>query len=112
MTPPSSEQACSAVNLRHMLAKQFPDQFMALTDLFAVGCLMHYQGERCASHRLMAQVSDTLCHPAEKNYFALLLNRLSGNELRFAREIKSSLEVIALFERMPQPPAREAACIR
>jgi hypothetical protein len=106
------ERGCSALYLQQILLSRYPDRFQVFADLFAMGCLLHFQGERCAGYKLIGQVFDAVSDAAEKRYLSLLLNSLSGNELRFAREIDPSMEVRELCDRAQQGAFREAACAR
>jgi hypothetical protein len=108
----TNERVPSVACLQTILRHRFPDQFTAFADLFAMGCLLHYQGERCAAHRLIGQVFDTIGQSADKTYFASLLLRLSGNEMRFACEIQPSREVRELCDRAVKAPPREIMCNR
>lgn len=112
MTSLPEEQACSAVYLRQMLAHRFPNQCKVFADMFAMGCLLHFQGERCVAYTLVLQVFEVVGGPTEKSYLSSLLSRLTGNELRFAQEIRPSLEVSELCDRAAKGPAREVACDR
>jgi hypothetical protein len=109
MTTLPDEQACSATYLRQMLAHRFPGQLRVFADAFAMGCLLHFQGERCVAYQLLHQVFDAVGSPLEKRYLASLLSRMTGNELRFANEIHPSPEVAELCKRAAKAPAREIA---
>lgn len=101
----------SATCLRKMLAQRFPDHHMSFVDLFALGCLLHARGERCAGHRLVFQVLEAVGGTPGNAYLAALLDNLSGNEIRFGREIAPHLEVSRLCEHGIRSE-REAACAR
>jgi len=101
----------SATYLRKMLALRFPDHYMSFVDLFALGCLLHARGERCAGHRLVFQVLAAVGGTLENSYLAALLDNLSGNEIRFVRDIEPDMEVTRLCERGSHTE-REAACAR
>ena len=109
MTTMPDEQAYSATYLRQMLAHRFPEQNKVFADAFAMGCLLHFQGERCVAYQMLQQVFDAVSSPVEQRYHAALLSRLTGNELRFATEIEPSEEVAALCRRAAKAPAREIA---
>lgn len=83
-----------------------------LADMFAMGCLLHFQGERSAGTALIGQVIDQVKGPAETRYLASLVDNLSGNELRFAREIEPSAALRTLCDRALPGPRKEAACAR
>jgi hypothetical protein len=112
MTTFAEKHAYTATQVRQMLIRRFPDHFMLFVDLFAMGCLLHMQGERFAGYRLVAQVLDTAVEPAEKCQLTSLLKNLSGNEARLAREIQPNLELSQLCERAETTHYREAACAR
>jgi len=112
MTHLPDESSGSATYLQHMLAHRFPDQFMVFADMFAMGCLLHFQGEHCVADKLILQVLDMVHCPVDSQYLAALRYRLAGNELRFALEINPSLEITELCRRAATAPAREVACDR
>jgi hypothetical protein len=112
MTTLPPEQPCSTLYLRQILMSRYPDHFMSLVDLFATGCLLHLQGERCAGHLLVARTLRTIAEPASRSYTDLLLNSLSGNEMHFMRDIEPSPELRELCERRQPVRFTEAACSR
>lgn len=106
------DQPCSTLYLRQILMSRYPDHFMSLVDLFATGCLLHLQGERCAGHMLVARTLHTITEPTTKSYGELLLRSLSGNEVHFMRGIEPSAELRELCERRQPARFTEAACAR
>jgi hypothetical protein len=84
--------------------KRYPDQFMAFADLFAMGCLLHLQGEKLVGRKLVVQVLDAVAEHGNKMYFSSLIGSLEGNEERFAGEIQAHLEVNDLFEKNRTAP--------
>jgi hypothetical protein len=112
MTTFAEEHTYTASQVRQMLMRRHPDHFMLFVDLFAMGCLLHLQGERCAGYRIVSQVLDTAGEPTEKRYLTSLLKNLSGNEARLAREIEPNMELSQLCDRAQMTYYREAACAR
>jgi hypothetical protein len=88
----------SAESLRQLLMERYPDHFMAFADLFAMGCLLHLQGQRRAGRKLIDEVRAAVAVPGNKTYLCDLIDRLAGNELRFASEIQAHLEVNELLD--------------
>jgi hypothetical protein len=106
------ERDCSPMDLKRMLIDRYPNHYMSFVDLFALGCLLHYQGERQAGLRLITQVIDKISDPIESSRFAWILKNLSGNEVRFLTEIGPDTEVRHLCDRTTRDQVREAACAR
>lgn len=106
------ERTCSARDLQRMLQDRHPNRSQMLADMFAMGCLLHFQGERSAASMLIGQVFESVRGDGEPEYLTALLNGISGNELRLACEIAPSTELRELCDRARQGPAREAACAR
>ena len=106
------EPPCSASPLKQVLMRRFPDHFMVYADLFAMGCLLHFQGERGVAYTLINQVLKTVDHKPEADSLNALLARLTGNEMRFAQEMQPSPEIQELWRRAAKGPVREAACAR
>jgi hypothetical protein len=106
------ERRCSAKDLRMVLMHRYPIHYMSFVDLFALGCLLHYQGERSAGQKLVCQVIDKVSNPGHREQFDYLLKSLSGNEIRFLTEIGPDTEVRHLCERTTRNDVREAACAR
>ena len=88
----------SAHRLREIIGEGHPDHAMAFADLFAVGCLLHAQGQRRAGLKLIEQVRHAVTAQVNQGYLADLLRNLSGNELRFAHEIHAHLEINELID--------------
>lgn len=105
-------QPCSAQFLRQMLMHRQPDHFMLFVDMFAVGCLLHYQGERSAACTLVGRVFDAVQDGAAEPYLTRLLANLSGNEVRFAQEIEPHYELSSLCIRARMEEDSEPACAR
>jgi hypothetical protein len=109
----SSEEAThSARYVRELLMAQYPDHFVIFADLFAMGCLLHLQGERCVGFRMVSQVLKLANDIQHESHLAAVLNNLSGNEARFAHEICPTMEIGQLWKRAERAPQREAACSR
>jgi hypothetical protein len=108
----SEEPTCSALHIRQLLMRRYPDHFMLFADLFAMGCLLHLQGERSAGFGLVAQVLNTAIAPTDRPDLTGVLKNLSGNEARFAREICPNTEISQLWDRAQRMHQREAACAR
>ncbi|GGX77066.1 hypothetical protein GJV26_16820 [Massilia dura] len=106
------ERACSALYLQQILQDYHPTRSQMLADMFAMGCLLHYQGERSAASMLIGQVFDAVRNIEEREYLSTLMDSISGNELRLACEIAPSMELRELCDRARQGPSREAACAR
>lgn len=110
---PAARNEVSADYLRNLITERYPDTFMAYADLFAIGCLIHLQGQHKAGRKLIDQVRRALPPLGNKTYMADLLQALPGNELRFAREIHAHLEVNELLEmeerRLSSPEYAEAS---
>jgi hypothetical protein len=86
-----------AARLQRELMTRYPDNFMMYADIFAMGCLLHFQGEHRAGLKLIDQVRIGLPAVGHKTYFAELLRALPGNELRFASAIQAHAEINALL---------------
>jgi hypothetical protein len=112
MSTVQEQFAGTGAHVRQVLMRRYPDHFMLFVDLFAMGCVLHLQGERCAGYRLVAQVLDKLEESPEKPYLNALLRNLSGNEIRLAREIEPNQELSQLCDRAQITHYREAACAR
>ncbi|QBE66371.1 hypothetical protein [Pseudoduganella lutea] len=106
------ERDCSALYLQQILQDCHPTRCQMLADMFAMGCLLHYQGERSAASILIGQVFDSVRSTGEREYLSTLMDSISGNELRLAFEIAPSMELKELCNRARQGPVREAACAR
>jgi hypothetical protein len=87
----------SASLLRTLLREQHPVNYMAFTDLFAVGCLLHAQGQQRAGRKLIEQVFDAVRQHGNKLYLAALMEEVSGNELRLADEVFAHEEINELL---------------
>lgn len=109
MTAPLTLNDGSAADLRRILVHRFPDQFTVFTDMFAMGCLLHFQGERCVANQLIRRVLSSVDGAVEESSFSTLLSRLTGNELRFAYDVSPSSEILELCDRAAKAPAREVA---
>lgn len=112
MTTLPDSRTCSAVYLRQMLARRHPEHVVLFADMFAVACLLHYQGERRAGTTLMARVFDAVRDGATQPYLAALLANLPGNEVRFAQEVEPHRELSALCVRARLAAGTEPACAR
>jgi hypothetical protein len=108
----SEEGIHSAHYVRQLLMRRYPDHFMVFADLFAMGCLLHLQGERCVGFRLVAQVLNSANDTPDEPHLAAMLKNLSGNEARFAQEICPNAEISQLWVRAERMHQREAACSR
>lgn len=87
----------SAERLRQLIDSRFPDTAMVFVDLFAMGCLLHLQGQHWAGLKLIREVRRAVEVPGHKTYLDDLIAHLPGNELRFASEIEAHGEVNELF---------------
>jgi hypothetical protein len=87
----------SAERLRQLIDDRFPDAAMVFVDLFAMGCLLHLQGQHRAGLKLIREVRRAVEAPGCKTYLDDLIAHLPGNELRFSREIEAHCEVNELF---------------
>ncbi|MEX5748799.1 MULTISPECIES: hypothetical protein [Massilia] len=94
----AGDKQSPAARLHAELLARYPDNFMLYADLFAMGCLMHLQGQHRAGLKLIDQVRRALPTTGTKTYFSDLLHTLPGNEVRFAGEVQAHLEVNELFE--------------
>lgn len=112
MTTMPEERKYSALYLKQMLISRHPDHFMFLVDLFAVGCILHLQGECAAGQLLVARALHAVADPASTSYTDFLLKSLSGNEISFIRDIDPSPALRALCERRIPARFTEAACAR
>jgi hypothetical protein len=112
MTTVPENQFESAHQLRQMLMSRYPDHFMIFADLFAMGCLLHLQGERCVGFRLVAEVLKSAYGYSDHYLHSAILKSLSGNEARFASEIGPNAEIGQLWLRAQRMDQREAACSR
>lgn len=88
----------TAETLRHLIDRRYPDAALVFVDLFAMGCLLHLQGQRRAGLKLIREVRHAVEGPGQKMYWEDLIAQVPGNELRYAREIEAHLEVNELFE--------------
>ena len=87
-----------AETLRHLIDRRYPDVAFVFVDRFAMGCLLHLQGQQRAGLKLIREVRHAVEGPRQRTYWADLIERLQGNGLRYAREIGARLEVNELFE--------------
>jgi hypothetical protein len=94
----TSTNILSADRLRRIILDRHPDNFMAFSDLFAMGCLLHLQGQHRAGRKLIDQVRGAVTVPGNKTYLADLVGQLAGNELRFAGEIHAHQEINELLD--------------
>jgi len=106
------ERGCSALYLQQILRDRHPHRSQMLADMFAMGCLLHFQGERSAGSIVIGQVIDAVRAAGEMDYLTILLDSIPGNEMRLACEIAPSMALRELCDRARQGPAREAACAR
>ncbi|MBY0242148.1 MAG: zinc-ribbon domain-containing protein [Burkholderiaceae bacterium] len=97
-SPAAAGAETSAGRLQREIMTRYPDNFMLYADLFAMGCLLHLQGQHKAGLKLIDQVRRALPATGHKTYFVDLLEALPGNELRFAGEIQAHAEVNDLLE--------------
>lgn len=88
----------SAETLRHLIDGRYPNTALVFVDLFAMGCLLHLQGQRRAGLKLIREVRHAVEEPGQKTYWEDLIAHLPGNELRYASEIQAHVEVNELFE--------------
>jgi len=88
----------SAVRFREILQARHRDHFMAIADLFAMGCLLHFQGQERTGRKLVKEALRFAASAADETYLRLVRENLSGNELRFAREVHAHQEVNELLE--------------
>lgn len=86
----------SAQRLKDMLEESQPDHHMAFKDLFALGCMLHLQGEKQAGRKMVSEVMRAIDQVGTKTYRITLIEQLEGNERRFAREIEAHSEVNVL----------------
>jgi hypothetical protein len=98
----------TAETLRHLIDDRYPDAALVFVDLFAMGCLLHLQGQRRAGLKLIREVRHAVEGAGQKTYWDDLIAQLPGNELRYAREIEAHLEVNELFELEQQRQATSA----
>lgn len=97
-SPAAAGAETSAGRLQREIMTRYPDNFMMYADMFAMGCLLHLQGQHKAGLKLIDQVRRVLPTTGNKTYFADLLEALPGNELRFASEILAHAEINELLE--------------
>jgi hypothetical protein len=95
-----------------MLMLRHPEHYMIFADLFAMGCLLHLQGERSVGFRLVAQVVGSATVNADEPFITAVLKNLSGNEARFVEDIRPNSEISQLWDRARRTYQREAACAR
>jgi hypothetical protein len=86
----------SAATARDLIDTRYPDAAFVFVDLFAMGCLLHLQGQQRAGLKLIREVRHAVEGPRQKTYWANLIQQLPGNELRYASEIKAHSEVFEL----------------
>ena len=98
-SPAAAGAETSAGRLQREIMTRYPDNFMMYADMFAMGCLLHLQGQHKAGLKLIDQVRRALPTTGHKTYFADLLEALPGNEMRFASEIQAHSEINDLLER-------------
>lgn len=112
MTSTASRTDTSAERLQREIVRRYPDNFMMYADMFAMGCLLHLQGQHKAGRKLIDQVRRALPATGNKTYFADLLDALPGNEARFIGEIRAHLEVNELLELTQRQQASPAYAAR
>ncbi len=72
---------------------------VAVKDLFAVGCWLHATGERDAGLKAVDTALKAINLDREnKSLFLAIVDRLAGNEFRFAKAIEAHHEINALIE--------------
>lgn len=98
----------SAGTLRDLIESRYPNATFVFVDLFAMGCLLHLQGQQRAGPKLFREVRYAVEGPRQKTYWADLIEQVPGNELRYVREIGAHLEVNELFELEQQRQAAPA----
>lgn len=88
----------SADRLRQLIEQRQPDNFMAFADLFALGCLLHAQGQKVAGRKLIGEVAGAVKERGNQTYLSELRDALEGNEFAFASQIHAHLEVNELLD--------------
>lgn len=83
----------NAVKLQELIAEAHPQNFMIFSDLFALGCLLHMQGQKEAGRKLVAEVVQSVGEHGNKTYLHSIRENIEGNERRFAAEIQAHSEV-------------------
>lgn len=88
----------SADRLKQLIEERQPDNFMAFADLFALGCLLHAQGQKVAGRKIFDQVAGAVKGRGNQTYLSDLRDAMEGNEFAFARQIHAHLEVNELLD--------------
>jgi hypothetical protein len=88
----------SADRLRQLILLRHPDNFMAFADLFALGCLLHAQGQKIAGRKLIEQVAGAVKERGNQTYLSDLRDGLEGNEFIFASQVHAHHEVNELLD--------------
>lgn len=96
--PNPTGEAVSVVRLREIFEARHRDHYMAIADLFAMGCLLHFQGHERTGRKLVKEALRFAGGTANDAYLRIVRENLAGNELRFAREIHAHQEVNELLE--------------
>jgi hypothetical protein len=84
--------------LKELIDKEHPNSYMVHANLFALGCLLHLQGQVTAGKKAISTVLRALPEQGNKGYFSSILDNLSGNERQFASGINAHLEINELFQ--------------
>ncbi len=111
-SPAAAGAEISAGRLQREIMTRYPDNFMMYADMFAMGCLVHLQGQHKAGLKMIDQIRRALPTTGNKTYFADLLEALPGNELRFASEIQAHSEINDLLERAQRQHSSPAYTFR
>ncbi|HEY0662940.1 MAG TPA: hypothetical protein VGD21_16640 [Lysobacter sp.] len=72
-------------------------QAMLHADLIAMGCWLHWQGQRTAGVKAISEVFATLPQPGNRDYFATILDKLAGHEAWLVRVVEAHSEINELF---------------
>lgn len=78
---------------------------VAYSNLFALGCYLHLQGQHEAGRRACNSMLDALGDNLRKTYFAKLMKALPGNEAKFACMLYADREIEQLFHDLPPRPS-------
>jgi len=95
----------STVKLANIFREMPSDQAVALSNLFALGCFVHWQGHTDAGLKACRSALNEIRAGDQKTYFNNLIGNLAGNEAAFVRELGCHKQISRLF---PDAPLSEA----
>ncbi|WP_454727904.1 MULTISPECIES: hypothetical protein [Cupriavidus] len=93
----ATEPPVDGARLLKLLQTQHGKQAQLHADLIAMGCWLHWQGQRTAGIKAIREVFATLPQHGNRQYFDTLLNKLPGHEAWLVRAAEAHSEINDLF---------------